>query len=335
MTSEQATRGLYSLASEMNLPTPAESGASAAPAGASLPSNSATINNYYSDQGPPIITYYEPPVDYAYLYAWVPYPVWWFGFWFPGFYICHNFTTTVIVRGGHDEWHHRAIVSNRVVDPVSHRAVFVDPVTRTGRGSLRAMTILRTGSGRTFANLAEFRRDVQSGRERTGAVTGPVRTGGFRSADARKGASAIYSRSLERAKTGAATGGTRGERSWTVPAPSRSVSAPPVGSTMRQDGGSRLKEERPMERNTEPMVRAAPAPLEQGRERSFEGRGQYRMPEAAAPSMPQRAIEGPAARAHTYSPAIRSVMGASERSFSYASGGGRGSWSASRSGGRR
>jgi len=32
------------------------------------------INAYYYDQGPPIVTYYPPPWDYYYLYAWVPYP---------------------------------------------------------------------------------------------------------------------------------------------------------------------------------------------------------------------------------------------------------------------
>ena len=76
MNAEEATRGLYALAAQMNLPTPATPGsapseAQQAPAGKSSPS---VINNYYYNQGPPVVTYYPPPADYAYMYNWVPYP---------------------------------------------------------------------------------------------------------------------------------------------------------------------------------------------------------------------------------------------------------------------
>jgi len=43
------------------------------------------INDYYYNEGPPVITYYLPPWDYYYLYGWVPYPFWWSGFFFLAF----------------------------------------------------------------------------------------------------------------------------------------------------------------------------------------------------------------------------------------------------------
>lgn len=38
------------------------------------------VNDYYYNEGPPIVTYYPPPWDYYYLYAWIPYPFWYTGF---------------------------------------------------------------------------------------------------------------------------------------------------------------------------------------------------------------------------------------------------------------
>ncbi len=49
------------------------------------------IDSYYNDQGPPIVTYYPPPWDYSYMYSWVPYPFWYTGFWFPGFFVLRDF----------------------------------------------------------------------------------------------------------------------------------------------------------------------------------------------------------------------------------------------------
>ncbi|HEY8157603.1 MAG TPA: hypothetical protein VIF10_02765 [Methylobacter sp.] len=64
------------------------------------------INNYYDEQGPPVVTYYSPPDPYAYLYAWVPYPFWSTGFYFPGFFVLNNF--------------HRHVLFNRHSFFVSH-----------------------------------------------------------------------------------------------------------------------------------------------------------------------------------------------------------------------
>ena len=58
------------------------------------------IDNYYYDEGPPVVTYYPPPYDYGYLYAWDPFPFWWGGVWFPGFFILTDFDCVVEVGGG-------------------------------------------------------------------------------------------------------------------------------------------------------------------------------------------------------------------------------------------
>jgi hypothetical protein len=94
----------------------------------------------------------------------VPYPVFWFGFWFPGFYMCHNFTTTVVVSNP-PFVNRKAIVSNNVINQDGRRVAVVDPVVRTNTGGVRAVTTLRTGSGRTFRNLTDLRNGV--------SLTGP------------------------------------------------------------------------------------------------------------------------------------------------------------------
>jgi hypothetical protein len=201
MTSDEATRGLYALTQQMSLPTPASPG-NTAPEGAQPPvqANPKVINNYYDEQGPPIVTYYPPPYYDAYLYDWVPYPVFWFGFWFPGFYICHSFTTVVVTRG--DDFDHpgrRGIVSNRVIDPVTRRVALVDPISRTSAGSVRPMTVLRTGNGFTFRNIGDMRRGTGvPGVRRRPERTGASQVQGFRTPEARRSAGAIYSRSLDK-----------------------------------------------------------------------------------------------------------------------------------------
>jgi hypothetical protein len=208
MNAQEATRGLYSLAAELNLPSPA--GPESAPAeeqkAPAEKSDPTVINNYYYNQGPPVVTYYPPPAEYVYLYDWVPYPTWWFGFWFPGFFISHSFTTTVVVSGAVVVNRpfigtRIAIVSNRIIDPVTRVSAVVSPVVRTGRGGVRPVTTLRTESGRTFGTLAELRRDAGShGRQvvTPGTATNSTsRREGFRSPEARRSAESIFSRSVE------------------------------------------------------------------------------------------------------------------------------------------
>jgi hypothetical protein len=203
MNNEEAVKGLYYLTAEMNLPTPAgtgneaQEGSQQAPA---APSNPSVVNNYYYDQGPPVVTYYPPPYDYWYMYNWVPYPVFWFGFWFPGFYICDNFTTVVVSPVYLD----RRVVTNHVIDPVTRRVAIVDPITRTGNG-VRSTTVLRAANGRTFGTLPEMRRSMGSVVTRgpdSQTMTGRTfRGAGFTSRESQKGAESIYRRSLDRTHT--------------------------------------------------------------------------------------------------------------------------------------
>jgi len=91
------------------------------------------INNYYINEGPPVVTYYSPPPDYYYLYSWVPYPFWWTGFWFPGFFVLNDFHRTIVVN---NRVH---FVSNHFRDVGAHRVFRIDPVRRF--------------NGRTFAGI--------------------------------------------------------------------------------------------------------------------------------------------------------------------------------------
>ena len=88
------------------------------------------INNYYSDYGPPVVTYYAPPDPYYYLYGWVPYPFWYSGFFFPGFFILHDFHRHGFFHG------HPFFVTNHVFNATTHRSFVVDPVSRSLRGSM-------------------------------------------------------------------------------------------------------------------------------------------------------------------------------------------------------
>ncbi len=211
LTAEEAIKGLYYLAVQMNLPVPANAVSPSQEAGSSavqLPTeapNPTIVNEYYYDAGPPIVTYYPPPSDYLYLYDWVPYPAWWAGFWFPGFYICHNFTTTIVVTNGpfiHGPFvPRRAIVSNHFIDRVSGRVAVVTPVTRAGDGRIRPVTMLRTEGGSLFRTVHDMRNgpDAREGGMRTrGETVRGFQSGGFASAAARNSASSIYSRSAAR-----------------------------------------------------------------------------------------------------------------------------------------
>lgn len=67
--------------------------------------DSTVINNYYSTEGPPVVTYYAPPPAYVSLYSWVAYPFWWFGVSFSGFYVMNDFHR-VVISDGHHHHHH-------------------------------------------------------------------------------------------------------------------------------------------------------------------------------------------------------------------------------------
>jgi hypothetical protein len=175
-----ANQDLDRVVAQMNLPEPA--GTETADV-AVAPSDSTVINNYYESEGPPIVTYYPPPAAYLYLYDWVPYPVYWYGFWFPGYYICQNFTTTVVVTSsfGHPHGHpygpygpypRRGIVSNWFRDPGTGKPVSVNPVVRSRTGVVRPVMTLRE-DGRSLMILPGMRqRPIISGMSLAGNRAG-------------------------------------------------------------------------------------------------------------------------------------------------------------------
>jgi hypothetical protein len=161
MGKDEALKAFQDVAEEFSLAVIPGSQGQYAEAQPQSYTNPTVINNYYYEEGPPIITYYPPPWDYYYLYAWVPYPFWWGGFYFSGFFCLHDFHRVVLVG------HHHHLISNHFIDPKTHAVFTVDPTTRTfGR-------IVRTPS---------------------------LRTGRFSSSVSKKGATSIFNRSLERSR---------------------------------------------------------------------------------------------------------------------------------------
>jgi hypothetical protein len=95
-----------------------------------------TVTNYYNSYGPPIVTYIPPPSAYLYLYAWVPYPFWWTGVYFPGFYVLTNFHRCIYV-------HRRQVyISNHWRDPKTRRVFVIDPSKRNkGEFNVRRVVV--------------------------------------------------------------------------------------------------------------------------------------------------------------------------------------------------
>lgn len=186
------------------------------------------INNYYYNEGPPVVTYYPPPYDYDYLYAWDPFPFWWGGFWFPGFFILADFDCVVgvggggiAVFGGHEGFHHRQFatrtLSNHIVDPKTNTVTAINPVTRT-----LPATFARTipGARTTLADrtiqtrrMAALKTSVAPTGSRTGTSgttlqKSGIASGGTRGFDATR-ARSIYKRSMasQAARPSVNTGG--------------------------------------------------------------------------------------------------------------------------------
>jgi hypothetical protein len=99
--------------------------------------DSEAVNSYYSDEGPPVVTYYAPPPDYAYLYTWVPYPFWWWNSWFPGFFVLVDFDVSVH-HHGHDHGREYGHVSNHFRDRRTGRMSRIDPTNRFRGGTFPA-----------------------------------------------------------------------------------------------------------------------------------------------------------------------------------------------------
>jgi len=106
------------------------------------------IDNYYYNEGPPVVTYYAPPPDYGYLYSWVPYPFWWSNFWFPGFFVLSDFD--IYVHGNGHFHGHGYLISNHFRDHNSGRMSRIDPANRIHGG-----TFADNGGTRWFSRSAQ------------------------------------------------------------------------------------------------------------------------------------------------------------------------------------
>ncbi len=212
MDKDAALRTLESVQSSVSVSvTPAPAGPPSTSASETSPAETAesaqsypdqtVINNYYSNEGPPIVTYYAPPPDYYSLYGWVPYPFWWGGFWFGGFFILNDFHRHFRDHEG------GFFVSNHFNDVRAHRVFRVDPVNRysgrtfAGIGAPRASNFINTGvkgsSERIFNRDRSFgprsgTNTLSSQASRTGAVRQPSMSS--RNAANPFAASRVYSR---------------------------------------------------------------------------------------------------------------------------------------------
>ena len=166
-------------------------------------SESSSVDDYYSSEGPPVVTYYPPPPDYGYLYAWVPCPFFLDAFFFPGFFVLHDFHKVIIIKKK------VVVVTNHVTDPKTKTVALIDPVKR--------------GTGREFmTTLNKPRRQ------------------GFASTDAQKGAASISERSHQRMEStrssmqkgverGTITSGAKGMPERSFQGNERSFNPPSVG----------------------------------------------------------------------------------------------------------
>jgi hypothetical protein len=134
--------------------------------------DSNAVNSYYSEEGPPVVTYYAPPPDYAYLYTWVPYPFWWWDVWFPGFFVLVDFDVNVH-HYAHDHGRDHGHVSNHFRDQRTGRMFRIDPTNR-----FRGRTFSATGGSRTSGPRAQSgaRTIVSTPRAVSGQT--PARTAG-------------------------------------------------------------------------------------------------------------------------------------------------------------
>lgn len=266
LTRAEAVKSVQTLATDYNLPVvqerpvvmgdQAEYFESTAPAEYSDYPDETVVNEYYYDQGPPVVTYYAPPWDYGYLYSWVGYPFWWSGFYFPGFFVLNDFH----VHGNFHRFHRfghgrfsnhgkfarhggfrngRGLISNHRVDRNTNRVSVINPARRAS-GNNASVASNRAGQrGFTSQAASNGARSIMArGQQRVAASNRGVTAGGA-------------NRSAVRA-AGARSAGSSGERIGSLRGRSGapSVSAGRGGQRMgslnsdRRIGGSALGTQR-------------------------------------------------------------------------------------------
>ena len=201
---DEAAKAVQDLASQQGLPVKVDERQNPVESPGDY-GESEAVNDYYYTEGPPIVTYYAPPWDYYYLYAWVPYPFLCAGFWFPGFFVLNDF-----------HFHHgHHFITNHFIDPKTHASLRVDPTTRaTG-------TAARTPGGTTSRGFAspEARKGATSIFNRSAnsrTFSQPGNTGRqYRSFQgARTGSGRSFSRSFGRVSSRSFSAPSMGGRSF-------------------------------------------------------------------------------------------------------------------------
>ncbi len=168
MGKEEALKGFRTATVEVGLPIVAETGGNYQ----EIQYQCAADDNYYSAEGPPVVTYCSPPPDYAYLYAWVPSPFFFDAFFFPGFFILHDFHRVIIINSK------VVVITNHFIDPKTKTVAVIDPVKRgTGKGFLATSSKSHPG----FAS-AEARKSAASifERQRVASAHSLMKTEGDR-----------------------------------------------------------------------------------------------------------------------------------------------------------
>jgi uncharacterized membrane protein YgcG len=194
------------------------------------------LPEYYAAEGPPIVTYYAPPPTYYSMYGWVPYPFWWSGVWFSGFFILNDFHRPVVIR---NRSHY---ISNHFRDIRRDRVFRIDPYQRyrgktySGIG-VRGRNGIPTGirhSDRTIFN----RRPEQGIRQQPGTriERAPRAPGPGRRIETAPPRTGVPGRTIERAPR---SGGAPGGRIETGPRGGTGRSFSPPAGRGGLDGGGR------------------------------------------------------------------------------------------------
>jgi hypothetical protein len=173
MGKDEALKSLRAVADEFGLPVVAPSSGSYTQNNGPPPpyneENPMAIDNYYYTYGPPVVTYYLPPPDYEYLYAWVPYPFWFGGFFFTGYFCLHDFDRIIFIN------HANRVCTNHVLDRRTGTIALIDPAGRRVEGSLSHGSGFASPEARRGAG-AIFNRSFERGKARV-AESGHVSRG--------------------------------------------------------------------------------------------------------------------------------------------------------------
>jgi hypothetical protein len=170
MTRAEAVKAFQTLTTDYGLPVVREApvvlgdqaqyNENPAPEGSDQYQAPTVIEDYYYEEGPPVVSYYQPPWDYNYMYSWVPYPFWWGGFAFSGFFVLsdfhcfNNFHHGNFHHGNFHRFHNgRGLVSNHVVNHNTNRVSVINPARRAS-GSNAMVAANRTGQ-RGFTSQAD------------------------------------------------------------------------------------------------------------------------------------------------------------------------------------